>query len=42
MEYTVLLIVIVAVFVIMQVYIKRIIMGKWKDGADAIGFGRQY
>jgi len=40
LEYTILMIIIVAAFLTMQVYIKRGFQGRWKQGVD--GMGDQY
>jgi hypothetical protein len=37
LEYTVLMIIIVAAFLTMQVYIKRGFQGRWKQAADDLG-----
>lgn len=42
LEYTLLLIVVIAAFLGMQIYLKRALAGKWKDAADTFGYGRQY
>jgi Flp pilus assembly pilin Flp len=42
LEYTILIAVILAAMLAMSIYLKRAITGKWKDSADAIGYGRQY
>jgi len=41
-EYCVLLAVLIAVFIGMKFFIKRSIMGKWRENADTFGHGRQY
>ena len=40
LEYTILMIIIVAAFLTMQVYLKRGFQGRWKQAAD--GLGDQY
>ena len=40
LEYTILLIIVVAAFMTMQIYIKRGFQGRWKQAAD--GLGDQY
>lgn len=42
LEYVVLIIMVIAAFLAMQIFMKRTLMGKWKDAADSFGFGRQY
>jgi len=42
LEYCLLIIVIVAALLLMQVYLRRALVGKWKSAADTIGFGRQW
>jgi Flp pilus assembly pilin Flp len=37
LEYTILMIIIVAAFITMQVYIKRGFQGRWKQAADDLG-----
>lgn len=41
-EYTILIIVIIGAIILMQPYIFRGIMGRWKSIGDTFGFGRQY
>ena len=41
-EYSMLIAVVVAALIGMQFYLRRAICGKWKEGADSFGFGRQY
>ncbi|MFA5357032.1 MAG: hypothetical protein WC301_06520 [Candidatus Omnitrophota bacterium] len=42
MEYILVIAVVVAALVGMQVYIKRAISGRIRQGADTFGYGRQY
>jgi hypothetical protein len=42
LEYSMLIIALVAALLAMQIFMKRTLMGKWKDAADAFGFVRQY
>ena len=41
-EYTVLVVIVVAALIGMQVYIRRAISGRWREAADGFGHGRQY
>ncbi|MBU1726895.1 MAG: hypothetical protein KJ880_04635 [Candidatus Omnitrophica bacterium] len=41
-EYAFLIIIVVAVVLIMQMYFKRALAGRWKADMDALGAGRQY
>lgn len=42
LEYATLIAVVVAALLVMGIYIRRAVCGKWKDAADSFGFGRQY
>ena len=42
LEYSLLIIIVVAAFLAMQIYLKRALAGRWKSSVDTIGFGRQY
>lgn len=42
LEYTILIIFILIVFLAFQKYIVRGLSGRWKSSADALGYGRQY
>ena len=42
LEYVIIITVVVAALVGMSIYMKRAICGKWREAADAIGFGKQY
>ena len=37
LEYTLLLVIIIAAFVTMQTYLKRGVQGRWKDSVDQLG-----
>lgn len=41
-EYSVLIAIVAACLVVMVMYLKRGIMGKWRQGADTFGQGRQF
>lgn len=41
-EYGILIVIMIAALVGISVYMKRAIIGKWREAADSIGFGRQY
>jgi len=41
-EYATLIVIIIGVIIVMQPYIFRGIMGKWRQAGDALGFGRTY
>jgi Flp pilus assembly pilin Flp len=41
-EYTVLIIAVIGALLAMQAYVRKAICGRWRQGADAIGFGLQY
>jgi len=41
-EYSLLIIVIVAALLGIQIYIKRAVCARWGQAADTFGFGRQY
>ena len=41
-EYAMVIVLLVAAFGGMQIYLKRAICGRWRQTADAFGFGRQY
>lgn len=41
-EYAVLTAVVTAALIGMAFYVKRGLAGRWRDGADTFGFGRQY
>jgi hypothetical protein len=42
MEYSMLLVALVAALLSVQVALKRVIAYKWRDAADSFGLGRQY
>ena len=42
LEYAFLTIIVVLVVLMMQMYFKRALAGRWKADMDAIGAGRQY
>lgn len=42
MEYAVLVVVAVAALIVMAPYLKRALGGKWRQGGDSFGYGRQY
>lgn len=42
LEYCVIIIIVAAAVLLMQIYVRRAIVGKWKSSADTIGFGRQW
>lgn len=42
LEYALLLAVAVTAFLGMQLYLKRAVLGHWKQSIDIFGFGRQY
>jgi len=42
LEYVMLAVILIAALVAMQYYLRRAIMGGYRAGADAFGFGRQY
>jgi hypothetical protein len=42
LEYSILLVALVAALLSVQVHLKRVIAYKWRDAADAFGLGRQY
>ena len=42
LEYAMIVGILVAALLGMSIYIKRSISGRWRESADAIGFGRQY
>lgn len=41
-EYCLLIAIVAACLVVMAIYFKRGIMGKWRQGADTFGAGRQF
>lgn len=41
-EYTMVMVIVVAALVGIQIYLKRAICGRWRQTADSFGFGRQY
>jgi hypothetical protein len=41
-EYSTVIVVLVAALLGMQVFLKRAISGRWRQSADTFGFGRQY
>lgn len=41
-EYAFLIAIVVASLIGMSIYLKRSIIGKWREAADTFGFGRQY
>jgi len=41
-DYSILVFAVVLALIIMGVYLKRGICGKWKEAADVFGHGRQY
>ena len=41
-ESAILIVVIAAVLLVMQFYIKRAINGRWREAGDTFGYGRQY
>jgi uncharacterized protein (UPF0333 family) len=42
LEYVMIITVVVAALLGMSIYMKRAVCGKWREAADAIGFGKQY
>ncbi|MFH1691000.1 MAG: hypothetical protein ABIC68_00300 [Candidatus Omnitrophota bacterium] len=42
LEYALLLVVLVAVLMSMQIFLRRAISYKWREAGDSLGFGRQY
>ena len=42
LEYCLIIIVVAAAVLLMQIYVRRALVGKWKSAADTIGFGRQW
>ncbi len=40
-ETSMLLVIVIAVLLVMQIYVKRAINGRWKEAGDVFGFGRQ-
>lgn len=42
LEYCLIIILVIAVVLLMQIYVRRALVGKWKSAADTIGFGRQW
>lgn len=41
-EYAVLIAIVVAALIVMSLYIKRTLSGKWRQVGDGFGYGRQY
>ncbi|MBN3038980.1 MAG: hypothetical protein JW869_06165 [Candidatus Omnitrophica bacterium] len=41
-EYTMLVVIIVAALLCAQIYVKRALCGRWRKSADFFGQGRQY
>jgi len=41
-EYAMIITLVIAALVGMSIYMKRAICGRWREAADAIGFGKQY
>lgn len=41
-EYAVLIAIVIAALLGMQIFIKRSIMGRWRQAADTFGAGKQY
>jgi len=42
MDYSILIFAVVLTLIIMGVYLRRGICGKWKEAVDVFGHGRQY
>jgi len=42
LEYSLLVVVVLAALLAMQIYFKRALAGRWKSSIDTFGFGRQY
>lgn len=42
LESTLIIVVVIAVLLVMQIYIKRAINGRWKEAGDVFGYGRQF
>ena len=41
-EYSLLIVVIVAALLGIQIYLKRAVSDRWRQAADVFGYGRQY
>ena len=41
-EYSMIIVVLVAALIGIQIYLKRALCGRWRQAADSFGFGRQY
>lgn len=42
LEYTVLIVIVIAALLGMHTYVTRGLSGRWRQSADVFGFGRQY
>lgn len=42
LEYTILVVAVLAALIVMRSYLQRAIMGRYRETADAFGFGRQF
>lgn len=42
LEYTILVVVVLAALIAMRVYVQRAIMGRYRQAGDTFGFGRQF
>lgn len=42
LEYTILVVVVLAALIAMRFYVQRAIMGKYRQATDTFGFGRQF
>jgi hypothetical protein len=41
-EYVLLISILIAAVVVMSMYVKRSLCGKWREVGDTFGYGRQY
>lgn len=41
-EYSLVVVIVVAALIGIQIYLKRAICGRWRQAGDTFGFGRQY